>query len=1122
METTAETVVLSLEFAATELVLQRSVEIGPSVVEAPLLVLCAMDFAPELLAPPAQAPSETVNFAGRGKALLFEAESSKVRQVPRRPFWVLLATARQEDKEDRLQVHASVCFDLAPEVARACARGKRKGQSHAFHRTSAELVSTSTAQVVAVLQCAIRVSCLRGSLDGQVPSGPSGDEAEAAEAAECKDIEVRSSPVPVPQSESGGFGGAEVERNPGHVKGPGLGPDETWYAAPIEIGTPQEPTKPAGNGGDREEAAESADPEALSALTLALPAQRAEALTPPHRCLLIACDHESGETWVTERLVLYVSGRAEATFSDGSAVILHPPNAAKASFFTSDGRRQRLLSTCSPQFGRAEVRAKIMAAAAVRDQFHPHPSSLVPVESRRKCFEKLLKPSAAVWPSHAPQSREDGSVEVSSLDGSVHLTLAPHGRTFVVQWLRPIADSSSSLQLQEVMASSENPETWPDGTFLSRSEDRAAGLHDCVQQVQCFAVQEPVEVAWVYPLLICLLRHQTCDERGDLIRGLAETLQQCQICGTVLDSGHCVTVPLPAAQIGDGAHCGSHSGDDISPAACMGTFGEGPVMLSWTPQSAIRLGHAEASVELLDLGSEDSSLCRSGYQWAFLESSLSGRFWKMVASNLEWQLPDVLCVDLLPPGPGDSPFACRLIALVEEASLWLRQNSSESVTRGAGVGICSDPQRPGPGPGPGPGSGAPAWLHEAQLEEGGACLTVFRSCERRLVRVLFAEGARMDFELEQGELSPGSNFRLLTKHGELLRRRFVEPLGAEAEVAQALRLLKKLETKIRGGPHAHAEMQRAAQAAAQAALRRTRVFLSSLPTPTESEAERAQSKGSYAMVSHPIGTDAWWGAGSPDFASQMTRELLELSETGQNEQNWGRERTREFLKALQMLLVVLTCPATCLSAIQADAYKKYVLLCLKVHGEVKLLPIYTSHILVRYSKSPSYVLDIAEAFKASDIAALQRIVEEKQPAIEADQNLGLVKQVLSSMRRHKIRTLTKTYLTLSLAEIAAEAGIQGDHAEAEAILFDMISENEIQARIDQRTGNVSFEDAENLDMDMMQTLQGKLGQIMELSQRISGFEQEVVTSESYVRKTSLLDMSAERQAGAMSYDLMDM
>ncbi|CAK9062602.1 unnamed protein product [Durusdinium trenchii] len=235
--------------------------------------------------------------------------------------------------------------------------------------------------------------------------------------------------------------------------------------------------------------------------------------------------------------------------------------------------------------------------------------------------------------------------------------------------------------------------------------------------------------------------------------------------------------------------------------------------------------------------------------------------------------------------------------------------------------------------------------------------------------------------------------------------------------------------------------------------------------------------------------------------------------------------TREYAKAIQLLLVALTCPASCLSAIQADAYKKYVLLCLKVHGEVKPLPVYTSHILQRYSKSASYVLEIAESFKTADATALQRIIEEKQPAIEADQNMGLVKQALASMQRHKILTLTKTYLTLSLSEIASEAGMPTDTNEVEAILFDMISEGEIKARIDQQTGNVSFEDAdENLDMDMMQKLQGKLAKIIDISQRISWFEQEVVTSESYVRKTSLLDMSAaDRQVGgAMSYDVMDM
>lgn len=41
------------------------------------------------------------------------------------------------------------------------------------------------------------------------------------------------------------------------------------------------------------------------------------------------------------------------------------------------------------------------------------------------------------------------------------------------------------------------------------------------------------------------------------------------------------------------------------------------------------------------------------------------------------------------------------------------------------------------------------------------------------------------------------------------------------------------------------------------------------------------------------------------------------------------------------------------------------------------------------------------------------------------------------MQRHKILTLTKTYLTLSLAEIASEAGLPST-AEAEDMLFDMM------------------------------------------------------------------------------------
>eukprot|EP00442_Polarella_glacialis_P027028 CAMPEP_0115148972 /NCGR_PEP_ID=MMETSP0227-20121206/64184_1 /TAXON_ID=89957 /ORGANISM="Polarella glacialis, Strain CCMP 1383" /LENGTH=437 /DNA_ID=CAMNT_0002559093 /DNA_START=46 /DNA_END=1359 /DNA_ORIENTATION=+ len=232
--------------------------------------------------------------------------------------------------------------------------------------------------------------------------------------------------------------------------------------------------------------------------------------------------------------------------------------------------------------------------------------------------------------------------------------------------------------------------------------------------------------------------------------------------------------------------------------------------------------------------------------------------------------------------------------------------------------------------------------------------------------------------------------------------------------------------------------------------------------------------------------------------------------------------TREYLKALQLLLVTLTCPASCLSAIQADAYKKYVLVSLKAHGELRPLPNYASHILQRYAKNPSYVLEIAEAFKLKDAAGLQRILEEKAAVIQADQNVGLVKQVIASMQRHKVQMLTKTYLTLSLAEIAQQAGLlETQTAEAEALLFDMISEGEIKARIDQTTGNVSFEeDEDELDNAMVQKLQAKLDQVMALAQRISAFEQEVVTGEAYIRKTTALD--GDRSGAAPSYDFMDM
>jgi len=237
---------------------------------------------------------------------------------------------------------------------------------------------------------------------------------------------------------------------------------------------------------------------------------------------------------------------------------------------------------------------------------------------------------------------------------------------------------------------------------------------------------------------------------------------------------------------------------------------------------------------------------------------------------------------------------------------------------------------------------------------------------------------------------------------------------------------------------------------------------------------------------------------------------------------------KQYVDAMRLLLVVLTCPASCLSAIQADAYKKYVLVSLLIHGELKALPVYSSHIVQRYAKNPGYALDIVEAFKQGDPAGLQRVVDEKSQHILADQSLGLVKQVATSLRRHKAKMLTNTYLTLSLAEITKQIGLEEDCiGEVEELLFDMVSKKEIIARIDQSTGNVSFEDGAadtDLGPEVTDQLQLKMSQILMLTERIAAFEQEVVSSEAYVRKTTAPDgdRSGAVAAALGGFDFMDM
>ena len=74
---------------------------------------------------------------------------------------------------------------------------------------------------------------------------------------------------------------------------------------------------------------------------------------------------------------------------------------------------------------------------------------------------------------------------------------------------------------------------------------------------------------------------------------------------------------------------------------------------------------------------------------------------------------------------------------------------------------------------------------------------------------------------------------------------------------------------------------------------------------------------------------------------------------------------------------------------------------------------------------------------ARNLAELAALVQKDADAFRADQNLGLVQQVVERAPRWLIKRLTLTYITLGLADIGREVGI--DAEEARAVVMSMVS-----------------------------------------------------------------------------------
>jgi len=200
--------------------------------------------------------------------------------------------------------------------------------------------------------------------------------------------------------------------------------------------------------------------------------------------------------------------------------------------------------------------------------------------------------------------------------------------------------------------------------------------------------------------------------------------------------------------------------------------------------------------------------------------------------------------------------------------------------------------------------------------------------------------------------------------------------------------------------------------------------------------------------------------------------------------------------------------------LQLDSLNKLSLIQLIIYGKVQQTPKYTHPLLLRIFKTGPYSA-LAKAYPGTTTQALLAVAEKEQKAFLADENVGLVRQVLERAPRWQVRKLTETYVTLSVSELGRAVGIESE-AEIRALLISMIETREIHATVS-AAGTVTFHDTPvTFGKDKIDAL---LRDAQVHAQLVAEFDRELERSRDFLQRAA---NSGGREGGAYALDEMDM
>merc|ERR1719419_821391 len=113
---------------------------------------------------------------------------------------------------------------------------------------------------------------------------------------------------------------------------------------------------------------------------------------------------------------------------------------------------------------------------------------------------------------------------------------------------------------------------------------------------------------------------------------------------------------------------------------------------------------------------------------------------------------------------------------------------------------------------------------------------------------------------------------------------------------------------------------------------------------------------------------------------------------------------KKYEKALYFFEIAVTTPSMAVSHIMPESYKKYLLVSLILHGKIPSLPKYTSHVVAKYIKPLCQPYnDLTSAYSTNNPVEIRNVATKHQEVFMRDNNMGLVKQCITSLYKKNIQ-----------------------------------------------------------------------------------------------------------------------